>query len=108
MFGFLMSQIMCKLVTKRFYRAFGMRGTDHQAQIILRRRLRDQEYIGSNRRGGPYGTAKNILYPNHAGATHVDQDNVINRGKSRYSGVAGDAIRSNPGPVQLGSECVAD
>ena len=66
MFGFLMRQVMGKLVAQRFHHGFRVRRTDHQAEVILRGGLRDQEYVGANRCGSPYGAPQNILDSNHA------------------------------------------
>ncbi len=86
-----MCQIHSELTTKRLDRVLRQRRRNDQANIVLRGRLRNQQYIGSRRRGRRERAAQDVRYPHDSRASDGDQREVADRRECLHSSTVGGA-----------------
>jgi len=77
----LVSEVLGEFAAKGFERFLRVGFGDDEADVILRRRLRNQQHFGAELRGSGKGAADHVRHADDSRTADADQRNVADRGE---------------------------
>src|SRR5277367_1760274 len=107
-FDFLMHQVLRELLAQGVHGAFGVGRKNDKANIVLRRRLRDEQDVRAHVGGGGKRAADDVWQADNSGASNGDERNIANGGERLHAGAGAAALRRDFCAGMFGLESVAN
>ena len=88
---FFVRHVLREFLAQRFDGALGVRRGHDEADVVLRRRLRNQQHVRVHFRRGGESAAHHVRQAHDSRAAHGDQRHVANRGERFHAAAVGAA-----------------